>query len=703
MKKFIYSFSFIFLIVSNVLYAQEKPDTILLKQLIIEDIKTTPFVKVSLQKTEIENSPIIDIGDFLRSIPNVSGIKKGGIAIDPVIRGFKFSQVGVQMDNGIRIEGGCPNRMDPVASHIEIEDIEGITLIKGPYMLRFGPAFGGKVNLLTFTPKPSEKFEIHGVLNTGFESNWNGHKEHLTLYGGGKKLYFALMGGYKNYGNYEDGNGNMISSSFTKYNYAAKVGFAINEKQSLMATFYADQGRNVKYPALPMDEFSDDTRIISLDYNYNDISPVISKLIIKVYQSDVDHHMDNSTRPNFATMQAYAQADAMNTGGRAEFTLDLKNNGLLYAGTDFENIYKNGERIMTMKMIMNGVPMTSTKKTNLWKDAVINNGGLFAEWHKKFKSFELVSALRGDFNMADSEDTLVISKFGVDYFKETSSQYINISGSLAISRELKKGLSIAFAIGRGVRSPNMNERYIKFLTVGYEKYDFLGNPLLKPEVNYQADLTLNYNSKKLGNAYINFFASYIDQFITGKLIPAVVAMPKTQGAIGVKQYVNTDYAIFRGFEMGYNSGTQHKLGFDAIAAITKATAAQTNKYIVTNNQVTGETLLENDPLPEIPPFESTLSLYYQLLDGKLIPKISSRLVADQRFTSEAYYENYTPGFALLNFSITYKPTKMVTFSGGVNNIFDRAYYEHLNRNITGSTNELYEPGRVLYVNLVVKI
>ncbi|MEZ5195165.1 MAG: hypothetical protein R2764_01805 [Bacteroidales bacterium] len=44
------------------------------------------------------------------------------MGIDPVVRGFKYSQLNVQVDNGLKIEGGCPNRMDPATAHVEIED-----------------------------------------------------------------------------------------------------------------------------------------------------------------------------------------------------------------------------------------------------------------------------------------------------------------------------------------------------------------------------------------------------------------------------------------------------------------------------------------------------------------------------------------------------------------------------------------------------
>jgi len=113
--------------------------------------------------------------------------------------------------------------------------------------------------------------------------------------------------------------------------------------------------------------------------------------------------------------------------------------------------------------------------------------------------------------------------------------------------------------------------------------------------------------------------------------------------------------------------------------------------------------LENDALTEIPPFESTVAVFYKFFKGKLVPKINVRMVASQKHVSLAAYEQETPGFTLAGFSINYNFNKYLAVSGGVNNIFDVAYYEHLNRNIIGSTYNLYEPGRSFYINLFFKI
>ena len=704
MKKHIYLLVTCILIVVSGLKAQHLTDTINLEGVEIKGslIKRTPFVSTQVSKVQMQTIATRDVGDYLRSIPNVAGIRKGGGAIDPVVRGFKFSQLNVVMDGGMKIENGCPNRMDPVSSHVEIEELAAINVVKGPYLLNYGPALGGVINLQTKDPHPYAKFEIHGNAIFGYETNYNGAKEHFSLYGGNTKIYFRASGGYRKYGDYTSGGSSEESTtyntSFRKADYGAKVGYAISQKQSVLLSYSKIHGRDMIFPALTMDDKTDDTRLMSVDYSAKNLSEAIKSIGIKIYQTDVHHVMDNSNRETWNTKQMIADVDAVNTGGKAIMGMKMKNHAVS-AGLDFENIYKDGVRTMTMQMMGN----TSTKRFNLWNKALIQNAGMFGAYKTTFGFFALDAALRVDINMADSEDTLVLIKNGVDYFNETASQFVNFSGNLGLTRYFSVKFSVSLAVARGTRSPNMLERYIKLLTVGYDSFDYLGNPQLKPETNNEVDLTFKYADPQLGNTYVNGFYSYVQDYISAVMLPSSVIMPATIGAPGVKQFVNVDKAIFTGFEIGYTSPPTHKLGVSLVAALTYGRIPKTTKYIITSGHVTGDTVIKNDALPEIPPFEATISMNYKMLKGKFIPKLSYRLVASQNHVSQAFYEPETPGFSILNFSVEYKINKHIDINAGVNNVFNVSYYEHLNRKIVGSTEKLYEPGRGFFVNLNLSI
>jgi len=249
----------------------------------------------------------------------------------------------------------------------------------------------------------------------------------------------------------------------------------------------------------------------------------------------------------------------------------------------------------------------------------------------------------------------------------------------------------------------MLERYIKLMPVGYDRYDYLGNPQLKPETNNEVDLTFRYDNDNAGSVYLNFFYSYVRNYITANLLPEAVITPQTQGALGVKQFDNADYATHRGFELGYRSPDKYKLGGNVVAAYTYGVIPSVTRYIITNSQVTDAVEIKDDALPEIPPFEATVNVFYKLLDGKVTPGLTLRTVAAQRHISQAFYEQYTPGFWVMNAAVMGKVNKFVELNLGVKNLFDRAYYEHLNRRIIGTMDDLYEPGRVFYVTLSMNI
>lgn len=686
----------------NFVYSQEETDTLIslpAVEIFDEKLNVETYTVHSMERVDIDLLPSHDIGGALRIIPNVNGIRKGGAVSDPVVRGFKYSQLNVQVNSGQKIEGGCPNRMDPATAHIDLEDIRSLEVIKGPFAMRYGPNFGGVVNMKTIRPKPQKKFKLNVGAMMGYESNWNGFKNRLSLDGGNEKVFFSLSGNLKKYGNYKDGNGNEVKSGFERYNYTAQLGVSPYKNNYLILSFDQSYGKNVLFPALPMDEREDDTKLLSLDYKATKISNNFSALNLKLYISDVSHLMDNKNRPFSDTVVAVSDIQARNYGFRldGEFNFGLN---LLVFGTDYEHILKDGTRTKT-KILEPTMPSMSEK---LWNDAAIQNNGLFVLYRREFAEFTLDAALRVDFNRASS-GVLKLVKMGneVYYDGDVTSSYTNFSASVGGRYAFSRKFSLNLSLGRGVRSPDMNERYIMFLPIGYDNYDYLGNPKLEPEANNEVDLSAILDLQEIGVFEGGFFFSYVTNFITAALVPESVAKPQTKGVYGVKQFYNEDYVFLRGFELTYASPASKLWGTRARLACTKGINPKTTKYIIEDGEVTDSEVVENDPLPEIPPLEGTVEVFYKFFKGRFVPNLSLRMVAKQNNISEAYMEDETPGFMLLNFNFMYQFNDFLKLTGGVSNILDKAYYEHLNRRIIGGKGNLYEPGRVFYLNLYFNI
>lgn len=692
----------------------KNPHAVVFKIQLDEDIRTIegveifgqsggqePYMRNLISSQELQRVPARDVGEYLREEPNLAGVRKGATNIDPVLRGMKAGQLNVQLNSGQKIEGGCPNRMDPASSHIDPNDLSSIEIVKGPYALRYGPVFGGVINLNSRKPAPSEGFKIGLKAMKGWESNWNGDDGHLSIFGGNKKIYFNLSGNSREYGNYEAGNGEEVKSSFTKYNYSAEVGFSPVKQHNLLLFFKSSHGFDINFPALPMDEREDNTKLASLKYSYSNPSKRLQSVDLQIYRSDVYHEMDNKWRPFSDTVVAVSKVDALNQGGRVDFGLKQGLNNLHF-GLDFENIFKDGDR--TKSLIMQpGLPV---KVEALWENANIQNLGFFTEYRlRQNPKLQWIFTGRLDFNRGTSDPlTFFDMKGNTLYYNDTvDSDFTNLSLSAGMSYPVSDFVTMDFSVGRGVRSPDMVERFIILLPIGYDNYDYLGNPQLQPENNHQADLTLRVSTEKSGQFTTNGFFSYITDFITAYRLPPAVVLPQTAGVLGVKKFTNIDHALMYGFEFQWKSLSVYKWESVITLAYTTGINPEATRYIYENGNVVGSEIVENDPLPELPPLEGNLKLRYSFFGKSLVPELNVRMVAAQNRISAAYDEDTTPGFVIFGLNLFYRYSSQIAVSAGVNNLFDTFYYEHLNRRIIGSTKSLYEPGRIAYIKIMLDL
>lgn len=697
-------------ILSMEVTAQQKDSTIYLPGIEVTGnsmIRNMPAANIS--QTRISQQTSGDLGEILRKESNVSGIRRGGYAIDPVVRGFRYSQISVFLDDGIHIEGGCPNRMDPVLSHIEPELIRQIQIIKGPYLLEFGPVPSASIRLVT---RPDETFFSKGfTLNSisGYDVNRNGIKQHLALSQSGEDYFFKASGGFKSYGNYTDGNGREWNSEYHKKDIAVDAGIKAGKMGIAGISYKGAFGRNVLFPALPMDELTDNTHIFSAYLQPTrkiDSRPQVSA---SVWHSRVYHLMGNKFRPQYSQvvpplagiMQAEAWASTSSTGGRIGIHY-LKGKTELKHGLDFRSTSKDGTREMKMIMNMEGQEFTSVKRFNLWKDARINNMGLFTTASFDLQKINISASARVDFNLYSSGDTLAIETSEKVWFDSKPGSHILFSGAVNVSIPTGQNSRLIAGIARSQRPADMQERYLKFLATGYDRYDYLGNPELKPETNIQTDLIFEYSPDKM-KFHANIFRSVISNFIAGTLLPPSVARPVSQGAPGVKQFNNLEKAEFIGFEASFAWEPVKNAQISIASGYTYAWFHSVEKIIIENGGIAGIENLTNDPLPEMPAFETEINLNYKFRKPKIKSNLGVRMVSSQNQISDAAAEEKTPGYILADISLIYAPVRVLTIQAGINNLFDKAYYDHLNRKIIGQSERLYEPGRTFFVNVFFSI
>ncbi|MCF6240275.1 MAG: TonB-dependent receptor, partial [Bacteroidales bacterium] len=541
------------------------------------------------------------------------------------------------------------------------------------------------INMITAQPDYTEAFEVHGLLNLGYETNGNAKKTHGELSMGNKSFDLSLSGGYNDYGNYTNGSGQEIASSFTNYDYAIKLGYNPASNQRIQASWRQSFARDVLHAGLPMDTETDDQSSITFDYSAKQLTEKIFAVNVKFYRSWVDHVMTNKLRPSYKATHAVSPVSSLNYGGKVEMGLNISDNNLIYIGADYKYINKDGSRhrevyINSCTGMVFDPPKEFTDK--IWQNSNTTNYGFYLENKNTIgENLKLNAGLRLDINNGEildpEEDFLNLYNGNLK-----TEALTDLSGMLSLNYDLNKMYSMQLAYGLGSRAPKITERYINHFTVGMDAYEYVGNPFLKSEKNNQIDWVLN----KSGNIFsfnVDLFFSYLKDYITAVVDTTLnkkfmACMPPAHA----KRFINLDKAIQYGFELsaGYKFAN-----YFALNGNVYYTYAQ-NKDI-------------DEPLPEIQPLSSNLSLSYT--KDKFFARINGRFVAEQTRVAASFNESPSDGFSVFDAKIAYTATKSLSFEMGVNNIFDVTYYEHLSRPYKNMPEQsmFYEPG----INLIFSV
>ncbi|WP_051259537.1 TonB-dependent receptor [Epilithonimonas tenax] len=128
------------------------------------------MVVKTLDKTEIERNSTENLGNLLKNISGVSGLKTGNNIVKPIIHGLYGSRISI-INNGVRMqeqEWGIEH-----APNIDVNNFQHIDVIKGASALRYGSdAIGGVVVLEPeIFPK---KDTLKGAVNLSGISNGRG-------------------------------------------------------------------------------------------------------------------------------------------------------------------------------------------------------------------------------------------------------------------------------------------------------------------------------------------------------------------------------------------------------------------------------------------------------------------------------------------------------------------------------------------------
>ncbi len=616
-----------------------------------------------------------DAGSYLTQTTGIAVIQKSGnYGFDPVMRGFKFEQLNLVIDGTQSALAACPNRMDPPASQISLNQMDQVEILKGPYFLRYGPSLGGTINFITPDPRFSEKFDPVGRLSTSYESNGNILRTEGAVGFREQNFILGINGSWSQGDDYEDGDGVVIPSEFSRTSLGANLAYRLPGKQYVAVNLTRNFARDVIFASLPMDLRKDDTWLVNAKHQISIDGRKLKQWSTTAYLSHVSHLMDNLGKNlDPRTVNAITDATTQTFGGRTEGILEYPLTRI-YFGADFR--VEEAQGIRTREMLAG--PMAGrTMEDNVWQNGHIGKTAVFAEYQLNRQPVEMVFSGRIEVNDAKLRDSA--AEF-TDVYDDTQTVQLNPGLSFGAKYRLSSPFSVGLWLGRSQRSGSLTERFINYFPVGLDPYELLGNPQIKPEVNNQADINLVFE-KSQTTVQMDIFSAYLQDYISSEIRDDLD--PRLPSSPGVRQFINIDHALLTGFEMNWNQYLPYHLDLLVAMAYTY-----------------GKDLDHDEPLPEIAPLDMRIGLSGHFIRNALRPEVVFRYVIKQERVAESYGETVTPGFSTLDLKLTYDISSILHIAGGIRNLFDVAYYEHLSRSVReASERPIYAPGRNLFLTI----
>lgn len=599
--------------------------------------------------------------DILSRVEGISFIKRGAYGLEPVIRGLSDGQISVSID-GMKVFGACTDKMDPSTSYVETDNLSSIELSHGSFNSFNSSGLGGSLDLQLAEPLFDRKKNYFVKLEGGYQSVSKSPKLSLISNYNTDRVAFRLNAVYRKADDYTAGNGQVINySGYKKSNFTFSSIWKISSSDMLDANLIFDDAYDIGYPALLMDVGYAKARIGGLNYTKLNPFSILEKLELKAYLNKIDHSMDDTHRENVA-MHMDMPGSTRTIGGSATAYFKTHAQNDFNLKLDYYNLFAKAE--MTMYP-----PGAAPMYMITWPDIERNVFGGSLSKDLKLSSYAALN-FTGRVDMAVSKITSDVGMNELEIFYpalNNSFNNYNANASVNLAFIPKDDLKLTANIGYAQRIPTVSEQFGFYLFNRFDNYDYIGDPYLKDEKSLQSQIGASMivgMTEIRATAFVYKFFDYVKGYVDSSLTPMTI------GANGVKRYENINGALLTGGELTVS----YVINKDA-------------HFASTINYTYGEDNSGN-PLPLIPPLKGNLLLKYH--PSFVTLQVDGNWSARQNRVDPQSGEIKTPGFIVFNFRATKQIIKGLEINAGVENIFDKEYYEHLD------WSKIPRPGRNFY-------
>ena len=592
---------------------------------------------------ELRQTTSTNIIDAIAKQPGVSQITTGSGISKPIIRGLGYNRI-IVMNEGVRQEG--QQWGDEHGIEIDPQNVNSVEILKGPASLMYGSDAMAGVLILHGSPILLEG-EMKATISTEYQTN-NGLFDYSLNFAGHQKTFVwdgrftdKMAHAYKNkYDGYVPG------SQFKER--AARLMFGLNDTWGhthLTGSVFHQT------PSIVEGERDEETgELECATDNIKTYSKALPFQQIWHYKAVWDNSF-NLPKGWLKAIVGYQQNQRQEFEESAdEYELYFKLHTITYDVRYLSQEW-NGWKMA------GGINGMWQQSQNLGEEALIPEYKLFdiggyATISKTMDNLTLNGGLRYDNRHIDFH----------------SRNFGSISGSIGAVWNVCQHTNLRLNIARGFRAPNMSELGSDGIHEGTLRYE-IGNPDLKPEYSWQADLGLDFSSEYI-SAQVSLFANRIENYIFSERINKVM-----EEGFRTYQYTQGDARLL-GFEAGFDLHPIHSIHFQNTFSFVDAqqmNASEEAKYL---------------PMTPAPRWTSELKYEITHHGHATFNNAYMALGLECNLAQNHYYkvddtETRTPAYTLLSLSagtdLNIHKKKVAELYVTADNLLDCAYQNHLSR------------------------
>ncbi|HTY20863.1 MAG TPA: TonB-dependent receptor [Geobacteraceae bacterium] len=649
-----------------------------------------------------------DTAQLLDEVPGVNFQTGGGVSGLPMIRGLADDRVRILV-NGATVSPACANHMNPPLSYINPARVALVNVFSGITPVSMGgDSLGGTISVESSLPEfagPNEKVHLAAQLSSFFRSNETGYGGSVLTSVGIRNFSLGYSGAWNKAGDYTDGNGNKVTSTYYKTNDQSITAAAQGGGNTIV--FQAGFHR-IPYQGFvnqQMDMTGNRSEFLNLHYEGVFNWGVVDT---RVYWDQVRHEMNIGKDKSGFPMPMFMP---MNTHGR-DLGYSLKTEIPFFE----QHTFRLGNEYHHFGLDDSWPPVAGTEPWMAPDSFISINDGhrdrlaFYAEletrWNPKWTT---ILGIRNDTVWSNAGPVHGYSDmYATDAARFNGQNHsrtdVNYDITALVRYEPNRNSTYEGGYARKTRSPNLYERYAwstNMMTSGMINWFgdgnyYVGNLDLKPEVAHTVSATENWHdsARKAWDVNITPYFSYVEDYIDVDLLQSVTYGESTFSQL---RFANHD-AILYGLDLGWDVGLWDNKGFGS------------GRLKGTFGWVQGKRLDQGGSLYHMMPLNARVSLEETLLKTwKSACEIQA--VNKKSEVDSLRHEPETPGYLLVNLRSGYQ-WGHVALDVGVLNLFDKHYYlplggvnfdDFLKSGWSGRIQPLAGQGRSFYAALTMQI